>query len=83
MKKLATVGLASIMLVGMLSATMAADKPKTAVIVAPPPPPIVQPFHHHAILWCVGGLIVTAVVHNPVPAIVGCTIGAVKLVHGV
>jgi hypothetical protein len=83
LKKLATVSVAGAMVLGMLSAAAAADvraQPR-AVVVAPV---VVQPAppHRHAVLWCVGGVIVTVVVHNPIPAIVGCTVGAVKLVHG-
>lgn len=87
MKNLATAGLAGVMLVGMLSAASAADvraQPRATVIVPTAAPVVVRPapYHHHAVLWCVGGLVISAVAHNPVPAIVGCTVGAVKLVHG-
>jgi hypothetical protein len=88
LKTLATVTVAGVMLAGMLSAASAADvraQPR-GVVVAAPAPVVVQraPLypHAHAVLWCVGGLVVSAVVHNPVPAVVGCTIGAVHLVHG-
>jgi hypothetical protein len=74
------------MLVGTLSAASAADVRAQPRVVAAPAPVYVQPAplhpHAHAVLWCVGGLVVSAVVHNPIPAVVGCTIGAVHLVHG-
>ena len=77
MKKLATVSLAGLMIAGTFSVAMAAD----AVKPAPAPAPVVHPLLHHPILWCAGGVIISVVVHSPVPAIVGCAVGAVELVH--
>ena len=76
MKKVATVALAGVVSLGMLSTAMAADvaRPGAPVYVAPHP-------NLHPVLWCAGGVILSVVVHNPIPAVVGCTVGAVELVH--
>lgn len=82
MKAFATVTLAGIVSVGLLSTAMAADVARP-VYVQPATAAIVAPAHRllHPILWCAGGAIISVVVHNPIPVIVGCSIGAVELVH--
>jgi hypothetical protein len=78
MKNLATIGLAGLTCMAMLSGALAAD---TARPSAPPAAaPVVHPLLH-PVLWCAGGVVVSVVVHNPIPAIVGCSVGAVELVH--
>jgi hypothetical protein len=77
MKQLATITLATLGYVGMLSSAMAADVTRPVGVV-----PLVE--RHpllHPILWCGGGVIVSLAVDNLAPAIVGCTIGGVELVH--
>ena len=75
MKKVATVALGGVVSLGMLSTAMAAD-------VARPAAPVYEAHPYlHPVLWCAGGVILSVVVHNPIPAVVGCTVGAVELVH--
>ena len=82
MKISATIALASVVSVGLLSTAMAADVVRP-VYIQPAAAAIVAPAHRllHPILWCAGGAIISVVVHNPIPVIVGCSIGAVELVH--
>jgi hypothetical protein len=78
LKKAATVALAGALSLGMLSTAMAADVARPA---APLAPVYVAHPYLHPVLWCAGGVVVSVVVHNPIPGVVGCTIGAVELVH--
>jgi hypothetical protein len=70
--------------IATLSAAAAADV-RQPVVVAPAPlaPVIVAPRHPllHPALWCAGGIVISIVVDSAVPAAIGCTIGAAKLVH--
>ena len=67
---------------GLLSTgSFAADVARPVVVQ--PQAAVVAPVHPllHPILWCAGGVIISVVVHNWIPAAVGCTIGGVELVH--
>jgi hypothetical protein len=74
------IALASILSVGMLSAANAADRSRPVTVTRPV---AVQPAARlHPVLWCVGGVVVSVVVHNPIPAVVGCAITVVHVHRG-
>jgi ABC-type glucose/galactose transport system permease subunit len=77
------IALAGVMSAGMLSAASAADRARPVIVTRPVAPAVVQAAPHlHPVLWCVGGVIVSVVIHNPIPAAVGCAITVVHVHRG-
>ena len=83
-RNLGIIALASILSAGMLSAANAADRSRPVTVTRPvAAPALVQPAPRlHPVLWCVGGVVVSVVVHNPIPAVVGCAITVVHVHNG-
>ena len=82
-KCLMALGLAGVLSVAAVSSANAADRPKAATVPRPVlAPAVMRPAPLlHPILWCAGGVVVSVVVHNPIPAAIGCTVTVVKVHH--
>ena len=82
-RNLGIIALASVLSAGMLSSASAADRSRPVVVTRPVAPAVVQPAPRlHPVLWCVGGVVVSVVIHNPIPAVVGCAITVVHVHNG-